>query len=144
MKPAANCVSKQVQRHGPADPVEHLEVLTSGMHHHQEVRPDEARQGRQVQFQGIHQDQATLPCDLDQGDPREIGLLAVELGVNRYALLSCEGSDQIIELRPGPRPGGTSDRAARSGRAPGLGGQAGIHPRRRSPGHVHGIAPLAP
>ena len=85
--------------HGPTHPVEDLEVLAGSVHHDEQIRLHQPGEGRQVQFKGIDEGEAALPGHLDQGDPGEVGLLTVELGVDRYACPVREGRDQVVELR---------------------------------------------
>ena len=90
---------EQVPRHGSADSVEYLQILTGGVHDHQQIGLNKIGKCCQVQLQRVQQDKATLPGDLYQGHPGEVGLLAMKLRIDRYAFLPGEGPDQIAELR---------------------------------------------
>ena len=89
--PAAIWVSNRWAGTGAAGQLEHLEVLVGGVQHGHAVAVEDLGQRGDVDGQRVDQGQPVAPGHLHQGQLREVGALAVELGVDRVGRRVAQG-----------------------------------------------------
>ena len=118
---------------------EHVEVLLGGVGDGDGRALEQPGQRRRVDRQRVDQHEAAGPGDLHQREAREVGLLAVELGVDGVAGLG----DQRRRRRRRARPGGRSSDPSR-GLVPADRLPPGRDPRQRPARDVDHLEPSRP
>jgi hypothetical protein len=111
-EPGGELRVEQRPRQHTARQIEHLEVLGGGVHHHHGRSGQGVAEGTEVHRQRIHQDPLVGPGHLHQGQLGVVGLLPVELGVDRVRLDRPELLDQRRELVGPHHPPDTGGRLA--------------------------------
>jgi hypothetical protein len=107
---------EQVSRQHPAGPVQHLEVLARGVHHHGGRTLEGPGERGEIDRERIDEGLLVVPRQLHQGELGEVGLLAVELGVDterRHLHQLLDDLDQLVVPIDPPRwRAGRLDRVA--------------------------------
>ena len=94
-KPAASWVSNRRAGHGAADGEQDLEVLAGGVDDGQAGSVEQLGHRRDVDGEGVDEDDLVVPGELHEGELGEVRALAVELGVERPDLDVAEPVEQV-------------------------------------------------
>ena len=141
--PAAIWVSNSVVGHGAAGQVEHLEVLVGRRAARRRPGPSRiSAKRRDVDGQRVDQGQAVAPGELHQRELREVGALAVELGVDRVGRLG-----RAARRGPSSKPASVSTswwltERRQPGSPPVTTGRPELDPGQGAAGHVGGVDAL--
>ena len=110
---------EQARRHRPADVGQHVEVLLSGVQHGERLRVEEPSQRVRVDRERVDEDDLARPRQLEQRELREVGPLAMELGVHRVTgswqrtSMTSSSSSPASPPSDGPRTAGPESSTSR-------------------------------